>query len=278
MDMTTIRLSDCVPFADNPFRVQDDTAMEMLTESIKESGILIPIVVRPMGEKYEILSGHRRVYAAHKAGLEAVPAIVRELTREEAVIFMVDANLQREGLLPSEKGFAYRMKLEAMKHQGKTSAQVGQKQTSVQQAADSASDSRTQVQRYIRLTYLEKPLLDMVDERRIALTPAVELSYLLPDEQRELLETIESEDCTPSLSQAVRLRKLSGDGLLTMDRIFEIMTEVKGNQVEMLKIPTDRVRRYFKPETTYRQMEEYIVKALEHYALYLKRQRNRDSR
>ena len=278
MDMTTIRLSDCIPFADNPFRVQDDTAMEMLTESIKESGILIPIVVRPMGDKYEILSGHRRVYAAHKAGLEAVPAIVRELTREEAVIFMVDANLQREGLLPSEKGFAYRMKLEAMKHQGKTSAQLGQKQTSVQQIADSVSDSRTQVQRYIRLTYLEKPLLDMVDERRIALTPAVELSYLLPEEQRELLETIESEDCTPSLSQAVRLRKLSGDGLLTMDRIFEIMTEVKGNQVEMLKIPTDRVRRYFKPETTYRQMEEYIVKALEHYALYLKRQRNRDSR
>ena len=170
------------------------------------------------------------------------------------------------------------MKLEAMKHQGKTSAQLGQKQTSVQKVADSASDSRTQVQRYIRLTYLEKPLLDMVDERRIALTPAVELSYLLPEEQQELLETIESEDCTPSLSQAVRLRKLSGDGLLTMDRIFEIMTEVKGNQVEMLKIPTDRVRRYFKPETTYRQMEEYIVKALEHYALYLKRQRNRDSR
>lgn len=197
MDMTTIRLSDCVPFADNPFRVQHDTAMEMLTESIKESGILIPIAVRPMGEKYEILSGHRRVYAAHKVGLEAVPAIVRELTREEAVIFMVDANLQREGLLPSEKGFAYRMKLEAMKHQGKTSAQLGQKQTSVQQIADSASDSRTQVQRYIRLTYLEKPLLDMVDERRIALTPAVELSYYCPKNSRSCWKPLKVRTAPP---------------------------------------------------------------------------------
>ena len=170
------------------------------------------------------------------------------------------------------------MKLEAMKHQGRTSAQVGQKLTSVQALADSSSDSKTQVQRYIRLTFLEKPLLDLVDEGRIALTPAVELSHLLPEEQRNLIEIIESEDCTPSLSQSVRMRKLSNDGLLTMDKIFEIMTEVKGNQVEVLKIPTDRVRQYFKQNTTYKQMEDYIVKALEHYALYLKRQRNRDSR
>lgn len=278
MNVKEIYVSDCVPFEDNPFKIQNNSEMEMLIDSVKENGILIPIVVRPKDGKYEILSGHRRIYACKVAGIETVPAIVRELTKDEAVIFMVDSNLQREGLLPSEKGFAYKMKLEAMKHQGRTSAQVGQKLTSVQQIADNTSDSRTQIQRYIRLTNLEKPLLDMVDEGRIALTPAVELSYLLPEEQKDLIETIESEDCTPSLSQSVRMRKLSADGLLTMDKIFEIMTEVKGNQIEVLKIPTDRVRRYFKPDTTYKQMEDYIVKALEHYTRYLKRQRDRDSR
>lgn len=278
MNVKEIYVSDCVPFEDNPFKIQNNSEMEMLIDSVKENGILIPIVVRPKDGKYEILSGHRRIYACKVAGIETVPAIVRELTKDEAVIFMVDSNLQREGLLPSEKGFAYKMKLEAMKHQGRTSAQVGQKLTSVQQIADNTTDSRTQIQRYIRLTNLEKPLLDMVDEGRIALTPAVELSYLLPEEQKDLIETIESEDCTPSLSQSVRMRKLSADGMLTMDKIFEIMTEVKGNQIEVLKIPTDRVRQYFKPDTTYKQMEDYIVKALEHYARYLKKQRDRDSR
>ena len=275
-----IPIDEIKDFKKHPFNVRMDSEMESLIESVSENGILVPVLVRPHpnGHGYEMISGHRRMNAAMVNGQEKIQAIVRELTDDQATIIMVDSNIQRENILPTERGFAYKLKLDAMKHQGKTSAQLGQKQTSVQKVADSASDSRTQVQRYIRLTYLEKPLLDMVDERRIALTPAVELSYLLPEEQQELLETIESEDCTPSLSQAVRLRKLSGDGLLTMDRIFEIMTEVKGNQVEMLKIPTDRVRRYFKPETTYRQMEEYIVKALEHYALYLKRQRNRDSR
>lgn len=278
MNVKEIYVSDCVPFEDNPFKIQNNSEMEMLIDSVKENGILIPIVVRPKDGKYEILSGHRRIYACKVAGIETVPAIVRELTKDEAVIFMVDSNLQREGLLPSEKGFAYKMKLEAMKHQGRTSTQVGQKLTSVQQIADNTTDSRTQIQRYIRLTNLEKPLLDMVDEGRIALTPAVELSYLLPEEQKDLIETIESEDCTPSLSQSVRMRKLSADGMLTMDKIFEIMTEVKGNQIEVLKIPTDRVRQYFKPDTTYKQMEDYIVKALEHYARYLKKQRDRDSR
>lgn len=278
MNVKEICVSDCVPFEDNPFKIQNNSEMEMLIDSVKENGILMPIAVRPKDGKYEILSGHRRIYACKVAGIETVPAIIRELTKDEAVIFMVDSNLQREGLLPSEKGFAYKMKLEAMKHQGRTSAQLGQKLTSVQQIADNTSDSRTQIQRYIRLTNLEKPLLDMVDEGRIALTPAVELSYLLPEEQKDLIETIESEDCTPSLSQSVRMRKLSADGLLTMDKVFEIMTEVKGNQIEVLKIPTDRVRRYFKPDTTYKQMEDYIVKALEHYTRYLKRQRDRDSR
>lgn len=277
MDITEIRVSDCVPFEDYPFQIRDNAEMEMLKDSIRESGILMPVAVRPKEKQYEILSGHRRIHACKQLGIETVPALVRELSRDSAVIFMVDSNLHREGLLPSEKAFAYKMKLEAMKHQGRTSVQLGQK-SSRDTLAASAGESATQIQRYIRLTHLEKPLLDLVDEGRIALTPAVELSYLLPEEQRDLLQTIESEDCTPSLSQSVRMRKLSAEGLLTMDRIFEIMTEVKGNQAEVLKIPTERIKRYFKPNITYKQMEDYIVKALEYYARYLKRQRDRDSR
>ena len=277
MDITEIRVSDCVPFEDYPFQIRDNAEMEMLKDSIRESGILMPVAVRPKEKQYEILSGHRRIHACKQLGIETVPALVREMSRDSAVIFMVDSNLHREGLLPSEKAFAYKMKLEAMKHQGRTSVQLGQK-SSRDTLAASAGESATQIQRYIRLTHLEKPLLDLADEGRIALTPAVELSYLLPEEQRDLLQTIESEDCTPSLSQSVRMRKLSAEGLLTMDRIFEIMTEVKGNQAEVLKIPTERIKRYFKPNTTYKQMEDYIVKALEYYARYLKRQRDRDSR
>lgn len=278
MKILEIRIADCVPFEGNPFQIHEDNSMEMLTDSIRQSGVLVPVAVRPAGDgRYEIISGHRRIYACGKLGIETVPALVTELDRVSAVIMLVDSNLQRESLLPSEKAFAYRMKLEALKHQGRTSDQPGQK-SSVQTVADASSDSKTQVQRYIRLTNLEKPLLDLVDEGRISLTPAVELSYLLPEEQRDLIQTIESEDCTPSLSQSVRMRKLSAEGLLDMDRIFEIMTEVKGNQVEVLKIPTERVRRFFRPNTSYRQMEDTIVKALEYYARYLKRQRDRDSR
>ena len=277
MDITEIRVSDCVLFEDYPFQIRDNAEMEMLKDSIRESGILMPVAVRPKEKQYEILSGHRRIHACKQLGIETVPALVKELSRDSAVIFMVDSNLHREGLLPSEKAFAYKMKLEAMKHQGRTSVQLGQK-SSRDMLAASAGESATQIQRYIRLTHLEKPLLDLVDEGRIALTPAVELSYLLPEEQRDLLQTIESEDCTPSLSQSVRMRKLSAEGLLTMDRIFEIMTEVKGNQAEVLKIPTERIKRYFKPNITYKQMEDYIVKALEYYARHLKRQRDRDSR
>ena len=277
MDITEIRVSDCVPFEDYPFQIRDNAEMEMLKDSIRESGVLMPVAVRPKEKQYEILSGHRRIHACKQLGIETVPALIKELSRDSAVIFMVDSNLHREGLLPSEKAFAYKMKLEAMKHQGRTSVQLGQK-SSRDTLAESAGESATQIQRYIRLTHLEKPLLDLVDEGRIALTPAVELSYLLPEEQRDLLQTIESEDCTPSLSQSVRMRKLSSEGLLTMDRVFEIMTEVKGNQAEVLKIPTERIKRYFKPNTTYKQMEDYIVKALEYYARCLKRQRDRDSR
>lgn len=279
MEMKTISVSDCAPFADNPFQIHDDTAMEMLIESIRENGVLVPIVVRPQENQFEILSGHRRIHACKLLGIDTVPALVKELNRDSAVIFMVDSNLQRESLLPSEKAFAYKMKLEAMKHQGRTSDQLGQKLTSVQALADSSSDSKTQVQRYIRLTHLEKPLLDLVDEGRIALTPAVELSYLLPEEQRDLIETIESEDCTPSLSQSVRMRKLSADGLLTMDGIFQIMTEVKGNQKEYLKLPTEKYSRYLGGFHTPKQKEDFILKALDYYSRYLERQRrNRDVR
>lgn len=220
MNVTEIRVVDCVPFENYPFKIQDNSDMEMLIDSIKESGVLIPIVVRPKGKEYEILSGHRRIYACKMAGIDKVPAIIRELSRDEAVIFMVDSNLHREGLLPSEKGFAYKMKLEAMKHQGRTSDQVGQKLTSVQALADSSSDSKTQVQRYIRLTFLEKPLLDLVDEGRIALTPAVELSYLLPEEQRNLIETI-SNTTMPTFSgvqSAVRNRKVSRKSRLSYNK------------------------------------------------------------
>lgn len=272
MDIQEISISKCRSFADNPFKVKDDTAMEMLTESIKENGILIPVVVKPEKDGFEIISGHRRIYAARKAGLERVPAFVRELDRDSAVIFLVDSNLHREGLLPSEKAFAYRMKLEAIKRQGRTPAQVGQ--TSVQQLADQSEDSRTQVQRYIRLTYLQKELLDLVDEGRIALTPAVELSYLQPEEQRDLIETIESEDCTPSYSQSVRMRKLSTEGLLTMDSIFEIMTEVKGNQKEYLKLPVERYERYLRRFRTPKEKADFIEKALAYYSRYLERRRD----
>ncbi len=272
MNIQEISISKCRSFTENPFKVKDDAAMEMLTESVKENGILIPVVVKPEKDGYEIISGHRRIYAARKAGLEKVPAFIRELDRDSAVILLVDSNLHREGLLPSEKAFAYRMKLEAMKHQVRTSAQVGQ--TSVQRLADKSEDSRTQVQRYIRLTYLQKELLDLVDEGRIALTPAVELSYLQPEEQKDLIETIESEDCTPSYSQSVRMRKLSAEGLLSMDKIFEIMTEVKGNQKEYLKLPVERYERYLRRFHTPKEKEDFIEKALAYYSRYLERSRD----
>ncbi|WP_270372758.1 ParB/RepB/Spo0J family partition protein [Longicatena caecimuris] len=273
-----IKVKDLQPFPDNPFRISNGMEMEMLIQSVKDFGIITPLVVRPMEDKFEIISGHRRWQAAQKAGIEVVPAFVREMSRDAAVVALVDCNLQPEHLLPSEKGFAYKMKLEAMKRQGfrtdLTSAQVGQRLTSVGLLAEQSADSRVQIQRYIRLTSLEKPLLDLVDEGRISLTPAVELSYLPPDKQNELIETIESEDCTPSLSQAQRMRRLNEQGALDMDKIFEIMTEVKGNQTEVLKVPTDRIRRYFKPNTTPKQMEDTIVKALEYYYRKLQRERN----
>ena len=279
MNVKEIKVSECVAFQDNPFQVKDDEGMELLVQSIKEFGIMTPVVVRPVKEGgYEIISGHRRLHACRRAGIETIPALVRDMERDRAVIFMVDSNIQREGLLPSEKAFAYKMKVEALRHQGKRSVQPGQK-SSRGAVAENAGESETQVQRYIRLTYLEKPLLALVDEGRIAFTPAVELSYLNQREQRDLLETIESEDATPSLSQAIRMRKLSEAGQLDMDGIFHIMSEVKGNQKEYIKLSSDKVGKYLNKLRTPQQKEDFILKALAFYARHLERQRSsRDGR
>ena len=279
MNVKEIKVSECVAFQDNPFQVKDDEGMELLVQSIKEFGIMTPVVVRPVKEGgYEIISGHRRIHACRRAGIEKIPALVRDMERDSAVIFMVDSNIQREGLLPSEKAFAYKMKVEALRHQGKRSVQPGQK-SSRGAVAENAGESETQVQRYIRLTKLEKPLLALVDEGRIAFTPAVELSYLNQLEQRDLLETIESEDATPSLSQAIRMRKLSEAGQLDMDGIFHIMSEVKGNQKEYIKLSSDKVGKYLNKLRTPQQKEDFILKALAFYARHLERQRSsRDGR
>jgi len=279
MTIQNIKVSECVAFQDNPFQVKDDEKMGLLIQSIKDYGVLTPVVVRPVTEGgYEVISGHRRIHACRRAGIEQIPALVRDMERDSAVIFMVDSNIQREGVLPSEKAFAYKMKVEALRHQGKPSVQLGQK-SSRGAVAENAGESESQVQRYIRLTNLEKPLLDLVDEGRIAFTPAVELSYLTRQEQRDLMETIESEDCTPSLSQAIRMRKMSEAGQLDMDGIFKIMSEVKGNQKEYIRLPSDRIGKYLVKLRTSQQKEDFILKALAFYARHLERQRsNRDGR
>lgn len=274
MNIQEIKVSECAAFRDNPFQVRDDEGMELLVQSIREFGVMTPVVVRPVKEgSYEIVSGHRRIHACRRAGIEEIPALVRDMERDSAVIFMVDSNIQREGLLPSEKAFAYKMKVEALRHQGKRSVQPGQK-SSRGAVAENAGESETQVQRYIRLTNLEKPLLSLVDEGRIAFTPAVELSYLNQREQLDLLETIESEDATPSLSQAIRMRKLSEAGQLDMDGIFHIMSEVKGNQKEYIKLSSDKVGKYLNKLRTPQQKEDFILKALAFYARHLERQRS----
>jgi len=274
-----IKTSECIAFQDNPFKVRDDEGMEMLVQSIQDNGVLIPIVVRPTKEdKYEVISGHRRIHACRRAGIETIPALVRDMDRDSAIVFMVDSNIQREGLLPSEKAFAYKMRVEALRHQGKASVQPGQK-SSRGAVAEAAGKSETQIQRYIRLTCLEKPLLDLVDAGRIALTPAVELSYLRQQEQRDLIETIESEDRTPSLSQAIRMRKLSAAGRFDMGEIFKIMTEAKGNQQEFIKLPSEKLGKYLGKLQTPKQKEEFILKAVAFYVRHLERQRSsRDAR
>lgn len=272
-----IRITELHPFRNHPFYVKDDESMQALCDSIREYGVLSPLLARPTGEGYEIVSGHRRRSAALKLGLEKLPVLVREMTDDEAIILMVDSNIQRENLQPSEKAFAYKMKLEAIKHQGKaTSCQLGTKSRSDEQIALNSDESARTIQRYILLTNLAKPILDLVDEGRIALSPGVELSYLTKLEQAELWDIMQSEDCTPSLSQAVRLKKLSQSGHLDPEKILEIMSEEKANQKERVRIEVSQIRKYFPKGYTSHQMEEKILQMLE--ANYKKRQRSQDAR
>ena len=271
-------LDELKPFKDHPFKVIGDEEMERLKDSIRESGVLIPALARPAENGYELISGHRRLAACRALGLSTMPVIVRNLTDEEAVIAMVDSNLQREHILPSEKAFAYKMKMEALSHQGKTSRQVGEK-WSVSQISEAGNDSERQIHRYIRLTNLIPDILKLVDEGRIALTPAVELSYLNSHEQNALYQIMDCDEVTPSLSQAQRLRKLSEDYTLTDSGISQIMSEIKGNQKEYVRVPADSIRKYFTRDTTVKQMEQTIVKAMEFYNKHIERQRNdRDAR
>ncbi len=280
-DFKVLKTADLYPFPDNPFHVVEDEMLSELAESIKEFGIVTPIITRPKedGNGYEIIAGQRRVRASELAGLNTIPAFVLPLDRDRAIITLVDSNLQRENILPSERAFAYKMKSEAMKRQGfrtdLTSSQVVTKLRTDDKVAQGFGVGRMTVQRFIRLTELIPPILQMVDEGKIALTPAVELSFLKKDEQENLFATMESEEATPSLSQAQRMKQLSQSGRLDMDTIFAIMTEEKGNQKETLKINTSKLKKYFPKNTTPKQMEETIIKLLERE---LQRKRNRDSR
>lgn len=267
-----IPLEDLQPFENHPFKVADDEEMKQMIESIERLGTISPALARPLDNgKYELISGHRRMAACKAAGLETMPVIVREMSDDEAVITMADANLQRETILPSEKAFAYKMKMEALKHQGRTSGQFVQK-WSRENISD--TESGRQVQRFIRLTELIPQLLEMVDEKKIAFNIGVELSYLQKDEQKNLLETIESEECTPSLSQAQRMKKLSQSGELSMDIIFGIMTEEKANQKEQLRFMEEDIRKYFPRNYTKADMQKTIISLLEKW----QRQRERNRR
>ena len=279
---TEMPLSDLHPFEGHPFKVLDDELMEQTVESIKQIGVVSPLIVRPDPEGgFEILSGHRRLHAAQLAGLETVPVIVKEMDDDAAIIFMVDSNLQRETILPSEKAFAYKMKLEAMKRQaGRPSKEnlrpldtnlIGTR--SDEQLAKDSPDSARQIQRYIRLTELIPPVLDMVDSGKIAFRPAIELSYLSKEQQQSLYDTMECEDCTPSLAQAIKMKEFSRDGKLTAEVILSIMQEEKPNQREQFKIPKERISKYFAPGTPAQKIEDTIIKALE---LYRRRERQRD--
>ena len=250
------------PFENHPFQVKDDDEMNQLVWSVLTQGVLTPLVVRPLeNDEYEVISGHRRLYACQKAGIEMVPALIYALDRDAAAVALVDSNLHREKILPSEKAFAYKLKMDALSHQG-ASRQLGEK-WSVSQLSEAGTDSERQIHRYIRLTELIPQILSMVDAGRIALTPAVELSYLTGQEQQDLLETMESEDCTPSLSQAVQMKKLSQSGELNMDRIFEILREPKANQQEKISFRVDDLRKFFPKTYSVARIQERILKLLE---------------
>ena len=272
-----IPLADLTPFRNHPFKVKEDEEMAQLMRSIADAGVLSPALARPLPDGgYELISGHRRLAACKALGMDTMPVIVRKLTDEEAVITMVDSNLQREHILPSEKAFAYKMKMEALRHQGRTSDQLGPKLT-VEEIAK--GDSASQVKRYIRLTNLIPEILQMVDDGRIALTPAVELSYLQPSEQETLFSIMDCDEVTPSLSQAQRLRRMSEEQRFTDSAVMQLMSEVKGNQVEYVKVPVDKLRSFFRPDTSMKQMTETLVKAMDFYNKHLARQRkDRDAR
>ena len=279
--VVTLNHADISDFPNHPFKVKQDEAMAEMVDSVKQYGVLVPALVRPKADGgYEMVAGHRRKCAAMLAGITEMPCIIRNLTDDEATIIMVDSNLQRETILPSEKAFAYKMKLEAMKRQGQrsdlTSAPLEPKlkgSRSNEELAASSPDSRSQIQRYIRLTELIPPVLDMVDSSKIAFRPAVELSYLSKEQQQSLYDTMECEDCTPSLAQAIKMKEFSRDGKLTEEVILSIMQEEKPNQREQFKMPKERISKYFAPGTPAQKIEDTIVKALE---LYRRRERQRD--
>lgn len=272
-----IPLDKLHPFKNHPFKILNNEEMERMIESIRKVGTITPALARPLPDGgYELISGHRRLAACQVLGIETMPVIVREMSDDEAVIAMVDANLQRETILPSEKAFAYKMKLEAVKHQGVTSRQVGEKLLSVTQVSRDSDDSERQIQRYIRLTYLIPELLSMVDDNKIAFNPAVEISFLDREEQLTLLDAINMNDCTPSHAQSIRLKKMSQDGLLTADAIYAVLSEEKPNQKEQIKLPRDELRKYFPQNYSDEQIKRDILKGLE--LLKRQRERNRDAR
>ena len=272
-----ISLGELHPFKDHPFKILNNEEMQRMIESIRKVGAITPALARPLPDGgYELISGHRRLAACQVLGLETMPVIVREMSDDEAVIAMVDANLQRETILPSEKAFAYKMKLEAIKHQGVASSQVGKKLLSIEKVGEDSGESRNQVHRYIRLTYLIPELLEMVDENKIAFNPAVEISYLDHSEQRVLLDAMSLNDCTPSHAQAIRLKKMSQDSVLTNEAIHDIMSEEKPNQAEQIRFKRDDFKEYFPPRYTDEQIKRDILKGLE--LLKRQRDRNRDAR
>lgn len=272
-----IPLDELHPFKNHPFKILNNEDMERMIESIRKVGTITPALARPLSDGgYELISGHRRLAACQVLGIETMPIIVREMSDDEAVIAMVDANLQRETILPSEKAFAYKMKLDAIKHQGVTSRQLGEKLLSVTLVSKDSDDSERQIQRYIRLTYLIPELLSMVDENKIAFNPAVEISYLDREEQLTLLDAINMNDCTPSHAQSIRLKKMSQDGLLTADAVYAVLSEEKPNQKEQIKLPRDELRKYFPQNYSDEQIKRDILKGLE--LLKRQRERNRDAR
>lgn len=279
-NIINVKTSDLISAPNNPFRVVLDTEMEMLIESISQSGVITPIIARTIdNDKYEIVSGHRRKYACEFLNIDTVPVVIRELNKNEAIVCLVDSNLQRENVLPSEKAFAYKMKLEALSSQGKrndlTSCQVGTKLRSDELMAQSVNDSARQIQRYIRLTFLIPELLKLVDEGKISFTPAVELSYLSVEQQQVLFQEMEINDCTPSLSQACRMKKAAQNNELTELVIADVMAEEKANQKEMFKVPMEKIRQYT-PKVKEKDIKDFVLKACEYYQKHLLRQRERE--